>query len=61
MCSPAPETLSAPPLGAKLGAILCGFRQTAVACGLGHLSGRAAWTVLDPHGHRLEIYGSPLL
>ena len=46
-------------LGAKLGAILCGFRQTRVdAGGLENPSIRPVWTPVDAHGHGLEIYGS---
>ncbi len=46
-------------LGAKLGAIRCGLVWTGVdACGIETLSFRAVWTVVDTHGHGLEIYGS---
>ncbi len=46
-------------LGAKLGAIRCGFVWTAVdACGIETLSFRHVWTAVDTHGCRLEIYGS---
>ena len=41
-------------LGAKLGAILCGFRWTAVdADGIEGLSFQAVWTVVDTYGHGL--------
>ena len=47
------------PLGAKLGAILCGFLWTAVdAGGIESLSFRPVWTSVDVCGHGLEIYGS---
>jgi hypothetical protein len=46
-------------LGAKLGAILCGFLRTAMDVdGIESPLFRAVWTVVDAHGHGLEIYGS---
>jgi len=56
---PAEWQASGLPLGAKLGAIHCGFAWTGVDAG-GRLSLplRPVWTLMDIHGHRLEIYGS---
>jgi hypothetical protein len=55
-CGAAPEV----PLGAKLGAILCGERWTARdANGRERPIFSPIWTVVDSRGHGLEIYGQP--
>lgn len=47
------------PVGAKLGAFLCGLLRTAMnADGLESPSFRPLWTLLDRHGNGLDIYGS---
>jgi len=44
---------------AKLGAIRCGFKPTAVdACGVEAPSFQAVRTIMDGSGHHLEVYGS---
>jgi hypothetical protein len=46
-------------MGAKLGAILCGFLRTRMdAGGPEWPSSRPMWISVDTHGPRLEIYGS---
>jgi hypothetical protein len=54
------KTRGCPPLvGAKLGAIGCGFTRTHVgADGINSLKRRGAWTSVDTLGRRSEIYGS---